>query len=78
MKQNLGTFDSAARVLVGFAIVAAAYHEKSWWGVVAIVPLVTGALGYCPLYRRFDWDTTAQDERGRYRPPPGSSDVKKV
>lgn len=78
MKQNLGTFDSAARVIVGLAVIALGYHERSGWAALAILPLLTGALGYCPIYRRFGWDTTAQDEKDRYHPPPGSSNVTKV
>ena len=78
MKRNVGTYDSAARVLIGFIILAIAYHYRSWWGAVALFPFVTGALGYCPAYRLFKWDTTDQDEREHYHPPPPSSNVTKV
>lgn len=78
MKHNIGSYDSAARVLIGFMIVAVAYHARSWWGALALVPFLTGALGYCPVYQLFGWDTTAQDEHEHHHPPPPSSNVTKA
>ena len=55
MTSNVGLYDRALRVLVGFALIGyAMYGEPSalttaaWIGVV---PLVTGLVGWCPLYR---------------------------
>ena len=30
---------------------------KSLWGLVGLVPLLTGAIGFCPLYRLFGVST---------------------
>jgi hypothetical protein len=33
------------------------------WGYIGIVPLVTGALRFCPAYRLFGLNTCAMDKR---------------
>ena len=51
MKTNEGTVDRALRVVVGLLLIAlAATHSIGVWGYVGIVPLLTGAIGMCPLY----------------------------
>ncbi|MES2785378.1 MAG: DUF2892 domain-containing protein [Pseudomonadota bacterium] len=51
MKVNEGTLDRTLRVLAGIALIALAYMGTIGpWGYIGIVPLVTGALGMCPLY----------------------------
>ncbi len=51
MKTNEGTFDRALRVIVGLALIAlAATGQVGAWGYIGVVPLLTGALGMCPLY----------------------------
>lgn len=51
MKTNEGTVDRALRVAAGLTlIVLAATETIGLWGYVGVVPLVTGAMGYCPLY----------------------------
>jgi len=53
MKSNAGKPDKNIRIVLGIIIVAAGVYFKSWWGIVAIVPLVTAFSGFCPLYRLF-------------------------
>lgn len=51
MKVNEGTLDRSLRVIVGLALIAlAATGTVGAWGYIGIVPLVTGAVGMCPLY----------------------------
>ena len=51
MKMNEGTLDRALRVLVGAGVLALAFiGPKTPWGYVGFVPLITGAIGFCPLY----------------------------
>lgn len=51
MKPNEGTIDRTLRVSAGLIlIVAAASGAIGAWGYVGLVPLVTGAVGLCPLY----------------------------
>ncbi len=51
MKVNEGTLDRALRVLVGLALIAmAATGVLGAWAWIGVVPLLTGAVGICPLY----------------------------
>ncbi len=50
MKANVGTIDRVLRVVLGVGIIAAGYVYGSWLGAIGAVPLLTGLLGWCPLY----------------------------
>jgi len=50
MKKNVGTADQIIRLIVAIVIAAFGIYYKSWWGLVAIVPLATALLSFCPLY----------------------------
>jgi hypothetical protein len=51
MKTNEGTLDRALRVLAGLALIGlAATGTVGAWGYLGVVPLLTGAVGFCPLY----------------------------
>jgi len=51
MKPNEGTIDRALRVVAGVALIAlAASGTVGVWGYIGVVPLLTGAVGFCPLY----------------------------
>jgi hypothetical protein len=51
MKPNEGTIDRALRVAVGILLLALAYTGTiGMWGWIGVVPLLTGAIGWCPLY----------------------------
>lgn len=52
MKVNVGGFDRVLRIVVGVVLVALAWKGTiGVWGWIGVVPLVTGAIGSCPLYR---------------------------
>lgn len=50
MTANIGIVDRVVRLVVGLAILAAGYHYRSWWGLVGLVPLLTAAIRFCPVY----------------------------
>ncbi len=50
MKTNMGKTDRIFRMILSIIIAFAGYYYKSWWGLVAFVPLVTAFTGNCPLY----------------------------
>lgn len=51
MRVNEGTVDRGLRVLAGVALIAlAATGTVGVWGWIGVVPLLTGAVGMCPLY----------------------------
>jgi hypothetical protein len=48
---NEGGVDRTLRVIVGLALLSLVFvGPKSMWGLVGIVPLLTGLAGTCPLY----------------------------
>jgi hypothetical protein len=52
MEKNVGGLDKMARILVGVCLIAATVAGfLPVWGYIGIVPLVTGLVGWCPLYR---------------------------
>lgn len=61
MKKNIGVTDRIIRILIGVAIAGAGIYYKSWWGIVALVPLVTAAIGYCPLWAMLKMDSAKKD-----------------
>ena len=50
MKSNVGSVDRWLRIILGLAIAGAGFYFKSWFGLIAIVPLSTALMGSCPLY----------------------------
>jgi hypothetical protein len=58
MKCNSGTADRVVRVIAGLALIAlAATGTIGVWGYIGIVPLLTGAFGFCPAYAIFGMNT---------------------
>lgn len=51
---NVGNMDRALRIVLGLALIALVFvGPKTPWGWVGIVPLVTGLVRFCPLYKLF-------------------------
>lgn len=49
---NEGTLDRALRIAIGIALLSLAFlGPKSAWGFLGLIPLATGLMGFCPLYR---------------------------
>ena len=58
MKTNEGTIDRALRVAVGILLLALTLTNTiGMWGWIGVVPLLTGAIGWCPLYTVFGVNT---------------------
>jgi hypothetical protein len=52
MTRNSGSIDRAIRILVGLALLALVFFgPQTPWGWIGLVPLITGLVGFCPLYR---------------------------
>ena len=51
MKKNEGTVDRVLRISAGLILIGlAATNMVGVWGYVGVVPLITGAIGICPIY----------------------------
>ena len=58
MKTNVGSLDRAARVAVGLVLIGLTLTDTvGVWGWLGIVPLATGAIGWCPPYAMLGWNT---------------------
>lgn len=60
MTSNVGGIDRILRIAIGLVLIAlAATGTVGWWGWLGLVPLATGALGWCPPYALFGFSTCA-------------------
>jgi len=56
MTTNVGALDRIARIILGLALIAFALGfiapgaAYAWLGWIGVAPLLTGAVGACPLY----------------------------
>lgn len=60
MKANVGGVDRMLRILAGLALLALVFvfeGNARWFGLVGMVPLATGLVGYCPAYALFGLST---------------------
>lgn len=58
MKINEHTIDRALRVIAGLVLITlAATGTVGAWGWIGVLPLITGAVGFCPAYAIFGVST---------------------
>ena len=53
MKSNVGGVDKILRIVVGLGLLSLILildGNARWWGLVGLVPLLTGVINFCPLY----------------------------
>lgn len=75
MKKNIATWERVVRVFLGAGLVVSgfvsygaygvfAYHAFAMAGILLGLDfIVTGAIGFCPLYYKFGWSTLAPQRR---------------
>jgi hypothetical protein len=73
MKRNVGTVDRTIRVVAGILLLSLLFileGNARWWGLVGLVPLLTGLSGWCALYIPLGIDTchTGHDTHGAAHP----------
>jgi hypothetical protein len=57
LKKNVGNLDSTIRVALGSLMLIAGIWFDTWWGLIGLIPIVTGTIAWCPSYRIFGIDT---------------------
>ena len=51
MALNEGPLDRILRVIVGLVVLSLVFvGPKTAWGYLGVIPLLTGLVGFCPLY----------------------------
>lgn len=45
---NVGKTEQAIRISVGAAIIFTGLYYRKWWGLIGLVPIITGTTRYCP------------------------------
>lgn len=66
MKSNVGGADKVLRIVAGIGLLSLLYFlagASRWWGLIGLVPLLTGLFGYCPLYRAIGLSTCPIEQK---------------
>ena len=66
MNLNVGNTDKVIRIIVGVCILSLLFLLKGdarLLGLIGIVPLATGLVGYCPLYSMLGLNTCSTKTR---------------
>ncbi|HYI71458.1 MAG TPA: DUF2892 domain-containing protein [Skermanella sp.] len=51
MSKNVGSIDRILRIVVGLGLISLVFvGPQTPWGWIGIVPLLTAAISFCPLY----------------------------
>jgi len=62
MNKNVGGIDRILRIILGIVIIVVGYLNHSWWGLVGLVPLITGLTNFCPNYLPFKASTAEKKD----------------
>jgi hypothetical protein len=54
---NVGKIDKSIRLIIGVVIAVLGLYYQSWWGLLAIIPILTAIFGFCVLYIPFKINT---------------------
>jgi len=50
--KNEGTLDRSIRVVLGLVLLSLVFiGPQTPWAWIGVVPLITGIIGFCPLYK---------------------------
>ena len=61
MPCNEGKIDRLLRVVVGLVLLSLVFvGPQVRWGWLGLIPLATGLLGYCPLYKLIGLNTCSK------------------
>jgi len=63
MKRNVGSFDCAARFVLGCLVLMLVDNGLGWWALLGLVPLASAVSGRCLIYGLLHVDTVAWEDR---------------
>lgn len=51
MTANVGNLDRMLRIVIGLALLSLVFvGPQTLWGLIGLVPLLTGVIRFCPAY----------------------------
>ena len=59
-KTNIGMADRVVRLILAAVIIGVGVYFQSWLGLIALVPLVTAFVRWCPVYTPFGLSTCSK------------------
>jgi hypothetical protein len=63
--RNVGNIDQAARIIVGLGLISLAFvGPQTPWGWIGVIPLFTGLVRWCPLYKLAGVNTCSTKKTG--------------
>ncbi|WP_175414832.1 YgaP family membrane protein [Nibricoccus aquaticus] len=62
MKTNVGSYDAGVRFLLGSAVLFFTVNGLGWWGLLGLIPVLSAACAFCPIYWLLRIDTAAREE----------------
>lgn len=64
MTSNVGGIDRIARIALGLILIGLTLNGNiGVWGWLGIVPLATGAIGWCPPYAMLGFNTCSMNNK---------------
>ena len=64
MKTNVGSADRVIRVVAGLVLLSLVFlleGNARWWGLIGLLPLTTGLVGWCAMYKALGLDTSPRE-----------------
>ncbi|MDE4542950.1 MULTISPECIES: DUF2892 domain-containing protein [unclassified Thermoanaerobacterium] len=64
MKSNVGSVDKIVRYVIGIILLLLLFILKGnarYWGLLGLIPILTAAFGFCPLYKIFGISTAKKE-----------------
>jgi hypothetical protein len=49
MKCNVGKSEQIIRIIFGIGIILLGLYFRNWWGLIGLLPIITGTIRYCPI-----------------------------
>lgn len=73
MKTNIGSYDAGVRFIGGCTLLFFSVNGLGWWALLGLVPILTAAIGICPLYSLLRVNTARwEEEHESHHPHPPS------
>jgi hypothetical protein len=59
MPTNVGGMERLLRIIAGIAILVVGPAMIGMWALIGVIPILTGSLGWCPMYLPFGINTNS-------------------